>query len=276
MLRTAPTLSILIVNFNTGAWLRDCVSSLVAVLPPGSFEVLVLDNASSDGSVDAARALDLPIAWTLLTENIGFAPGNNRLADAASGEFLCLLNPDTVLRSDVLTPLVEFLRQHPDVGMVGPHHRATDGGWQLSFGANVTVRSEFLYALNPAAFWNRYPSETPEQPIDVAWVAGSCFVLPSALVREIGLFDPRFFLNDEDIDLCRRIRARGLRVVYVPIQGMIHRGGVSRPFLTGESRHVLRSRWQFFRKHYGLSSQALFLMAYGLRRIRNAASRLKG
>src|SRR5205823_12160771 len=128
-------------------------------------------------------------------------------------------------------PLATYLAEHPDVGIVGPHHQGPDGGWQLSFGAEVTVASEFLFALNPAAFWRRYPAVTPEEPHDVAWLAGSCLALRAPLDRRIGLFDPRFFLNDEDIDLCRRIRAEGLRVVYLPVKGLVHRGGVSRPFL---------------------------------------------
>lgn len=270
-----PRLSILIVNFNTGAWLRDCVSSLFAVLPPGTFDVLILDNASSDDSVGRARELGLPIAWTPLADNVGFAVGNNRLAEQASGRYICLLNPDTVLRADSLTPLTEYLEEHPDVGIVGPHHTAMDGGWQLSFGGEVTVQSEFLYALNPTAFWGRYPAATPEEPVDVAWLSGSCFVMPAALVRTLGLFDPRFFLNDEDIDLCRRIRANGRRVVYVPVRGLVHHGGISRPFLEQEKGHTRRSRAEFFRKHYGFFARILVRIAFGLRRTRDWLSRLK-
>ena len=95
-------LSILVVNFNTGRWLRDCLASLFATLPAGTFEILVLDNASADDSVALARTLGLPVRWTLLDHNIGFAPGNNRLQREASGEFICLLNPDTTLTADCL------------------------------------------------------------------------------------------------------------------------------------------------------------------------------
>jgi GT2 family glycosyltransferase len=272
---TAPRLSILIVNFNTGGWLRDCLASLFAVLPAGTFDVLVLDNASSDDSVARAKDPGRPIAWTLLTENVGFAAGNNRLAEQASGRYICLLNPDTVLRSDSLTPMVDYLEAHPDVGIAGPHHTAMDGGWQLSFGGEVTVQSEFLYALNPKAFWGRYPAVTPEEPVDVAWLSGSCFVMPASLVRTLGLFDLRFFLNDEDIDLCRRIRAIGRRVVYVPVRGLVHHGGISRPFLAQESGHTRRSRAEFFRKHYSLPAQMLVRIAFGLRRTRDWLSRMR-
>jgi GT2 family glycosyltransferase len=270
-------LSILIVNFNTGQWLRDCLTSLFAVLPAGTFEVLVLDNASSDDSVARARALNLPVAWTLLERNLGFAAGNNHLAERAAGEFICLLNPDTTLTADALTPLVDYLRAHPDVGIAGPHHLGADGRWQLTFGDAVTLRSEFLYALNPAAFWARYPSESPGAPRDVAWLAGSCLVFRASLMKDLGgLFDPRFFLNDEDVDFCRRARDRGLRCVYVPVRGLVHYGGASRPFLAEEKRHTSRSRRAYFEKYYPLPGQWLFLVAHGLRRVRDAVSRLRG
>jgi GT2 family glycosyltransferase len=266
-------LSILIVNFNTRNWLRDCVASLFETLPGRSFEVLVLDNASSDDSVAKARELNLPVRWTLLDKNVGFAAGNNQLAAQARGEFICLLNPDTTLSADCLTPLVEYLKDYADVGIVGPHHLGADGRWQLTFGAPVTLRSEFLFALNPRAFWARYPRDSPSEPLDVPWLAGSCLVFRASLMREIGgLFDPRFFLNDEDVDFCRRTREHGLRVVYLPVSGLVHYGGVSRPFLADEKRHTYRSRETYFKKYYPLPGVLLFRLARTLRRIRDGVA----
>jgi N-acetylglucosaminyl-diphospho-decaprenol L-rhamnosyltransferase len=266
-------LSILIVNFNTSEWLRGCLDGVFEALPAGTFEVLVLDNASTDDSVARARELSLPVGWTLLEQNIGFAAGNNRLAEQARGDFICLLNPDTTLTTDCLTPLVDYLREHPEVAIVGPRHLGADGHWQLTFGAPVTLRSEFLYAVNPKAFWARYPVESPSVPIDVAWLAGSCLVFRTSLLRDLeGLFDPRFFLNDEDVDLCRRARARGFRVVYLPVDGLVHYGGASRPFLTDERRQTSRSREAYFRKYYPLPGVLLFRLARALRSLRDAAA----
>jgi hypothetical protein len=267
-------LSVLIVNFNTRDWLRDCLASVFETLSGGTFEVLVLDNGSVDGSVAKARELTLPVRWTLLDENIGFAPANNRLAAQAKGDFLCLLNPDTILTADCLTPLVEYLKDYADVGIVGPHHLGADGEWQLTFGAPVTLRSEFLFALDPKAFWGRYPAASPAEPLQVAWLAGSCLVFRASLLQEVGgLFDPRFFLNDEDVDFCRRVRDHGLRVVYVPVRGLVHYGGASRPFLADEKRHTYRSREAYFRKYYPLPGVLLFRLARALRGIRDTVSR---
>lgn len=267
-------LSILIVNFNTGDWLRACLASVFTALPAGTFEILVLDNASTDESVARARTLELPVRWRLLDRNVGFAAGNNQLAVEAGGEFICLLNPDTTLRADCLTPLVEYLDAHPDAAIVGPCHVGGDGHWQLTFGAPVTLGSEFLYALNPAKFWARYPGDSPETPQDVAWLAGSCLVFRASLIQELGgLFDPRFFLNDEDIDLCRRARDRGWRSVYIPVRGLVHYGGVSRSYLADEKGHTYRSREAYFRKYYPLAGVLLFRFARLLRSIRDTVSR---
>jgi len=269
-------LSILVVNFNTRDCLGDCLSSLFQTLPAGTFEVLVLDNASVDDSIATAKRLDLPVQWTLLDRNVGFAQGNNELAAQAAGDFICLLNPDTILMADCLTPLVEFLRAHPDAGIVGPHHLGADGHWQLTFGAAVTLRAEFLYAINPQAFWARYPADSPPAPLDVAWLAGSCLVFRAALMQDLGgLFDPRFFINDEDVDLCRRVRAHGLRSVYVPVRGLVHYGGASRPFLADEKRHTYRSRKTYFKKYYPLPGVLLFRLARTLRRIRDHVAGLR-
>ena len=269
-------LSILIVNFNTGTWLRDCLQSVFERLPAGGFEVLALDNASSDGSVEQAKALSLPVRWTELDRNVGFAAGNNLLAEQARGEFICLLNPDTTLAGDCLTPLVTYLKTHADAAIVGPHHSGADGHWQLTFGDPVTLGGAFLYALNPRAFWARSPTASPTAPLDVAWLAGSCLVFRASLLRDLGgLFDPRFFLNDEDIDFCRRARDRGLRCVYVPVRGLVHYGGASRPFLADEKRHTFKSRRAYFEKYYPLPGVWLFLVADRLRRIRDAVSRLR-
>lgn len=271
-----PTLSILIVNFNTGRWLRDCLESLFAVLPAKTFEVLVLDNRSKDDSVETAQALNLPVQWMLYRHNVGFAEGNNRLAQHVRNEFVCLLNPDTKLTADCITPLARYLLDHPDAAIVGPHHLGADGHWQLTFGAPVTLRSEFLYAIDPARFWGRYPSESPSDPTEVAWLAGSCLVFRASLIEELGgLFDGRFFLNDEDIDLCRRARDRGKRCVYVPVRGLVHFGGASRPFLADERRHTFESRRKYFEKYYPPPGRWLFRVAHGLRRVRDVVSGLR-
>ena len=269
----APVVSILIVNYQCGAYLAECLQSLFATPPRCSFEVIVVDNASTDDSIARAQALGLPVTWQLLKENTGFGPGNNLAAESAAGTYLLLLNPDTIVVEDSITPLVEYRRTHPDVGLAGGHHEGRGGGWQLSFGFPLTVWHEFEYALSPQRFWGRLPGEAPAVPTEVGWLAGSFLAMPRALKERIGLFDTGFFLNDEDIDLAFRVRKAGYRVVYVPARGLRHFGGVSRPFLENEPAAVHRSRRYFYRKHYGGWAAALFEAARGIRRGRDWVSR---
>jgi N-acetylglucosaminyl-diphospho-decaprenol L-rhamnosyltransferase len=270
---SAVDVSILIVNYQCGAYLAACLASLFATPPRCSFEVIVLDNASSDDSVTRAKALGLPVTWKLSAENTGFGAGNNLAAAAATGTFLLLLNPDTIVVEDSITPLWQYCVTHPDVGLAGGHHESGDGAWQLSFGFPLTVWHEFEYAFAPRRFWGRLPGTSPEEPAEVGWLAGSFLMIPRALVERIGLFDDGFFLNDEDIDLALRVREAGYRVVYVPVRGLRHFGGVSRPFLENEPAAVHRSRRYLYRKHYGWWAAAVFEAARGIRRGRDWISR---
>jgi N-acetylglucosaminyl-diphospho-decaprenol L-rhamnosyltransferase len=270
-----PVLSILIVNYQCGAYLAECLQSLFARPPRLSYEVIVVDNASTDDSIARARALGLPVKWKLLRENTGFGRGNNLAAEEATGTYLLLLNPDTIVLEDSITALVNYCEAHPDVGLAGGHHEGRAGGWQSSFGFPLTVWHEFEYALAPGRFWGRLPSESPTEPTEVGWLAGSFMLIPRALVEKIGLFDVGFFLNDEDIDLALRVRKAGYRVVFLPERGLRHFGGVSRPFLDTESAAVHRSRRYFYRKHYGWWAVGLFETARLLRRGRDRVSRWK-
>lgn len=268
-----PVVSILIVNYQCGSYLAQCLQSLFATPPRRSFEVIVVDNASTDDSVARAQALGLPVTWKLLQKNTGFGPGNNLAAASATGTYLLLLNPDTIVVEDSITPLIEYCQAHPDVGLAGGHHEGRGGGWQLSFGFPLRVWHEFEYALSPQRFWGRLPGESPAAPTEVGWLAGSFLAMPRALKEKIGLFDEGFFLNDEDIDLAFRVRKAGYRVVYVPARGLRHFGGVSRPFLENEPAAVHRSRRYFYRKHYGSWAAVLFEAARRIRRGRDWVSR---
>jgi GT2 family glycosyltransferase len=270
-----PVLSILIVNYQCGAYLAECLQSLFARPPQLSYEVIVVDNASTDDSIARARVLGLPVKWKLLKENVGFGRGNNLAAEEATGRYLLLLNPDTLVLEDSITPLVNYCEAHPEVGLVGGHHEGRSGGWQLSFGFPLTVWHEFEYALAPGRFWDLLPSEAPTEPTEVGWLAGSFILIPRVLVERIGLFDVRFFLNDEDIDLALRVREAGYRVVFLPGRGLRHYGGVSRPFLDKESAAIHRSRRYYYRKHHGWWAVGLFEVARLLRRGRNWASAWK-
>jgi GT2 family glycosyltransferase len=270
---SAPEVSILIVNYRCRDYLARALRSVFAQLPAGGFEVLVVDNASGDDSVAQARALGLPVRWFELKENVGFARGNNLAAEQARGRQLLLLNPDVELTADCVTPMARYLDARPDVGLVGCHHTDRWGGWQVSFGHLPTLAAEYRFALLRRRLADRYffPEDTPE-PVEVGWLAGSCILFPAALYRELGLFDPNYFLNDEDIDLARRVRRSGRRVMYHPARGLIHFGGISKEQTRTRLKEHFNSRRYYYRKHVGRLGVLAFLAAWGLYRLRDRVS----
>lgn len=270
-MRATPRFSCLIVNYQCGDYLVRCLRTLFDRLK-GAFEVIVVDNASTDRSVANAKALNLPVTWICLPDNVGFGRGNNIAAGYATGDFLILLNPDTELRDDCITPLLDYLDGHPDIGLIGGRHDDRNGCWQRSFGLTPTLKLELEYALAPKRFWSRLPESSPQTPIEVDWVCGSFMILRRALSESIGLFDERFFLNDEDINLCDRVRSADLKVIYLPIQGVVHFGGVSKSLYPSSSMEYYRSRKLYYRINRGRLAEAAYVSTFWLRRLRDMVS----
>lgn len=268
-------ISCLIVNYQCGNYLSECLLSLFRTAGDCNLEVLVVDNASTDGSVDAAKELGFPIEWIRLPENVGFARANNLAASRAQGEFLLLLNPDTQLLADCVTPLLEYLLAHKNVGLIGGHHQDASGAWQRSFGLQPRILLEFEYALSPRRYWARLPANPPVNPIQVGWLFGSFVLLRRSLAQQIGLFDERFFLNDEDIDLADRVRQAGLKVVYHPARGLKHFGGVSKALSPSSSSEYKRSRRAYYRKKRGRYAEWAYRAAARLREMRDFISARK-
>ncbi len=257
-----PAVSILIVNYQCGAHLARCLQSLFAQVRGIAFEVIVVDNASTDDSVAAAQALNQPVHWISLAENVGFAQANNLAAEKARGRYLLLLNPDTELRDDCVTPLVDFAAEHPEAGLVGGCHEDANGNWQRSFGPSIRLRDEVLFALCPGRFMQQLAQSPPAMPAEVGWLAGSFLLVPVQLVREIGLFDSDFFLNDEDIDLAARVGRVGRKIFFHPARGLRHFGGVSKAHRPNATRDHLTARWRYYRKHHSLTHALVYSLCY--------------
>lgn len=256
------TLSVIIVNWNAGPALAECLGSLLASDPWGrEMEVLLVDNASTDGSQrDAARAYP---ALTLVQngENRGFARATNQGLRVARGETALLLNPDVVLTRTAIPHLAAFLAAHPEAAVVGPkllNHDGTVQGsarrdpslWTGLFGRSAVLTR--LFPRNPLS-QRELPSllHSGEEPLEVDWVSGACFMVRRAAYERVGLMDERFFLYWEDADWCLRFRRAGWKVYYVPAASAVHRVGVSRarrPVRSAIDFH--RSAYYFYRKHY--------------------------
>lgn len=263
-----PDVSILIVNWNCGAYLARCLTSLYEQIKGVTFEVLVVDNASKDDSIAQAKALNLPVRWFCLQENLGFGRANNYAAERAEGRWLLLLNPDTELFADCISPLVRYVQEHPDIGLLGANHEDGNGHWQRSYGAPIRLIDDYAYAIAPRQVLKKLPVASPTEPVEVGWLAGSFLIISAKLTKELGLFDPEYFLNDEDIDLAERVRRAGYKVLYHPLPGLRHFGGISKAFKTDARKHHLDSRKYYYQKFHGWFAAQAYVLCFSLFELR--------
>ncbi|HWH94541.1 MAG TPA: glycosyltransferase family 2 protein [Baekduia sp.] len=265
---------VLIVSFNTKDILRDCLRSLAAWPPPGvELRISVLDNASGDGSADMVAAEFPEVRLVRSEENLGFARGNNALAATSSATHLLLLNSDTVLTEDLVTPLLDVLESDPAIAIAGPRLVYPDGRPQMSserfpgLGYEAArllrgTKAQRLFApvLDVEATLARTRQEDradEREPRDTDFLWATCWLLRRADVVADGLFDETFVTYDEDLDLCRRLRAGGRRIVYVPGVSVIHLGGSSS---TSERKRKLMEigRRRYYRRHHGRGTERAY------------------
>jgi GT2 family glycosyltransferase len=269
---------IIIVNWNTGEFLSRCLASL-AVLPEREriAEVIVVDNASRDTSLVKAQVTTgqsgnrPPVRFIKLEHNAGFARANNigfqRVRNSSHKDaHVLLLNPDTEMRAGALAHLMDTL-QDLRVGIVGPKLLNADGTTQPSvrafptLGVFVFFFLKLQYLFGRAALWRRYLRHDFEAELgqEVDQVMGAALLLRRAVVESIGLFDNNFWVWFEEVDLCRRVRYAGWKIMYEPRAEVLHHGGVSFNQLVGLRRAWpwLMSCLYYARKHLGYPAAML-------------------
>lgn len=221
--------SVILVSFNTKDLLRKCLSSLQNQLPNDwEHEVIVVDNASEDGSIDMV-AQEFPHVQTIAnTENVGFGKANNQAYAQSTGEYVFLLNPDTTVESGSLATLVHFIDDHAQVGLVAPQLLFEDGTIQPSCFALPTISGAFAqYFFNEKNAYDKY-YPLGNEPQTVQAVVGAAMLIPRHVVEKLGtLFDEKFYFYYEDIDLCRRIGKLGLHIFYLPQAKVFHYHGAA-------------------------------------------------
>jgi GT2 family glycosyltransferase len=265
-----PVVSILVISYNTRAMTLDCLASVVAetTMP---YELIVLDNASPDGSAAAIAAAFPDLRLIASAENLGFAKGNNVAAHAARGDYILLLNPDTLVLDHAVDRIVAFAGRTPEAGIWGG--RTLHGDRSLNpgsvFGA-LTLWSLFCRASGLAlifrgsAFFN--PEEMgawdrgDERAVDV--VQGSFFLIRRDFWTELGGFDASFVMYGEEADLCRRARARGARPRMTPEATIVHFHGASSRRAAREIM-TLKAQATMIRRHFPAWQRplGLFLLA---------------
>ncbi len=228
-------LSIIIVNWNSSAYLEKCLASLYANTPGLSFEVIVLDNASFDGCGEMLARRFPEVKFIQSQVNMGFAGANNLGFAESSGDTMLFLNPDTEVIGGALKSMLSALDRMRDAGVIGARLLNSDGSVQTSciqrFPTiwNQAIDAELARRAFPRLrVWGTWPlleNQTGAVPVDV--ISGACMVIRRSTFEQVGKFSPDYFMYSEDVDLCFKVRQAGLTNYYVDDAVVVHHGGAS-------------------------------------------------
>ena len=252
-----PDITVIVVSYETRDMTLACLRSVVAQAAAARCELIVVDNASTDGSAAAIRAGFPDVPLLALDENIGFARANNLAARHARGRRLLLLNPDTVILDHAIDRLEAFAAARPDCGIWGGRTVFADGRLNpASCWRRATLWSIFCLAfgltrLRPARLFNRegYGGWQRDTVRAVDIVTGCFFLIDRVLWERCGGFDPQFFMYGEEADLCLRARRFGARPTITPAATIIHHGHASEPDRAEQRVKVLAGRISLMRRH---------------------------
>jgi GT2 family glycosyltransferase len=255
----SPLVSVLVVSHNVRDLLLDTLRALANEGWP-ELEVIVVDNASTDGSAEAVRREFPEATMVALTRNVGYGRANNVGFERAHGGLVLLLNPDVTVAPGCLGHLVRFLQHHPDAGAVGPRLVRPDGRPDLAARRSFPTPAASFYRVTAlsrlfpgSSRFNRYNlgALDPEREHEMDAGTGACLLVRRAAIDGAGLFDPDFFMYGEDLDLCFRIKSGGWKVWYVPAALAVHvKGTATRQVPLRMQYEFHRAMWLYHRKHH--------------------------
>lgn len=260
-------ISVVIVNWNVRDLLDKCLASLFKAQDASEsgdgrrllLEIIVVDCNSGDASVEMVRARYPTVRLLPQCENIGFTRANNLGMESAVANTFLLLNPDTEVYGDAVTTMLEYMRQRPDLGILGPHTLNTDGSHQSTRRRFPTLltgifESAWLGDLAPATIFNRYfMRDTDDDAVfEVDWVQGSAMMLRREVYQDIGGLDEGFVMYSEELDFCKRAKDAGWKVLYHGGAKIKHHGGKSSEQVAAFKQIQFHtSKLRYFRKHHG-------------------------
>ena len=285
-------ISVILVSFNTFSVLRESLQSIEREKGDLQLEVFVVDNNSSDGSVEMVKSEFPQVSLIRSDINLGFGAANNVALDLATGRYIVLLNSDAFLEPGSLRLSVDHMEADPTVGLAGGRLVGRDYSAQPSARMFPSILSDFLvftglaHKFPRSRFFGSFDRTWADssQAAEVDWVPGAFSIIRADVLKKIGFFDPDFFLYSEEVDLCRRIQKAGFKIMYWPDIVVIHIGGESsRQIKTLEMssagaqliRWRMRSTLLYYRKHHGSAAwcaKMLELSLYRLTAIRNSLS----
>ena len=264
----AMKLSVVIVNYNVKHFLEQCLNSLEQAVEGLDHEVIVVDNASTDGSTEYITSRFPNIKWMACRENNGFSKGNNIAIAQAKGEYILLLNPDTIVTRDAITGCVDFMDAHADAGACGVYMLRTDGTFApesrralptpfVAFCKMSGLSKLFPKSRTFGRYYMQYLDKEEANPIEI--ISGAYMVLRRSTIEKTGALDEDFFMYGEDIDLSYRILKEGYKNYYLPLR-ILHYKGESTNKSTYRYVHTFyRAMQLFFKKHYSHYSMLVSL-----------------
>jgi hypothetical protein len=252
-------LSIVIVNWNTKDYLQACLTSIQACPPSKKHEVIVVDNASTDGSAKMVKSEFPEVTLMAGKKNVGYAKGNNKAIKKADGDYILLLNPDTEVSPGAIDSLLAFARSHPDAAAVGCRLISPDGSIQRSCRSFPDPKGVLFEWLKLSSLFSRsryfgsyrmtYFHYDCDMEVDQPM--GSCLLLNRQAIKDVGYFDEDFPIFFNEVDWCYRAKQRNWRIYFTPDAEVMHFGGASTGLvkrkMAVESREALR---RFYEKHY--------------------------
>ena len=265
--------SVLVLSFNTRDLTLACLGALAAESPKHAREILVLDNASTDGSADAIAERFPGVRLVRGAENLGYAQGNNRLAAEARGRYLCLLGSDTEPRAGAIDALVDYLDESPSYAAAAPRLENPDGSLQKACMRWPTLAVALIYDMK----WRRWPvlgriddryyyrDFDHEHDRDVDQPPGTCFVVRRSVWEGFSGMDPQLWLYFNDVDFCKRTWEHGHRIRYLSGPRVTHHLGASTRTFGPALERWAKDRIAYYHKHYGWVGRATIRVMLRLR-----------
>jgi GT2 family glycosyltransferase len=249
-------LSIIIVNWNTRELLAQCIQSIQDHVGEIKTQILVVDNASMDGSPDMVRREFPQVELINNSQNVGFASANNQAIRRSRGQFILLLNSDAQLVAGAAKNMLRYMNEDPKIGITGVCLKSADGSPQFCYGSFPNLWRDFrsLFGMHR---WDLSSWGAVTGPQDVDWVSGACLMARRAMLDEIGLLDENFFMFGEEVDLCYRAKQAGWRVCLVPSDPVLHFRAGSTGKTPERITRLYNGKIRYCQKHLGQLQMSL-------------------
>ena len=254
--------SVIIVNYNTLELTKNTIDSVIEKTKDLSYEIILVDNASTDGSVEFfENEYKNKITFIKNNENLGFGKANNKGAEVAKGKYIFLLNSDTLLINNAIKILFNFMEKYKKIGICGGNLYTQELEPTHSYKEKITsLLTEFNHYLNPFIrikkffYKKRDDFNYTNNNLNIGYIIGADLMISKRIFLEIGGFDKEIFMYYEDVELCYRIKKQGLKVYNIPAAKIVHLEGKSFDFKEERYRRQIQGKYKCFYKCYGIKS----------------------